>query len=141
MLFTLIPLLELYVLIELSRLISLSATIALVILTGALGAVLARREGLRAWRRLQDSLARHESPADELINGLLILVAGAVLITPGLITDLTGFALLVPPVRRYVRRRLVTYFRDRTIVMRHPPAGPPPYEIIDPPDTNSDPHN
>jgi len=104
LLFILVPLVELALLLWLADKTSWLCTLWLVILTGVVGAWLARREGLRCLRAIQDKTARGELPADSLLDGLMILVAGAVLVTPGILTDLLGFALLIPPFRRVVRR-------------------------------------
>jgi UPF0716 protein FxsA len=125
LLFTLIPLGELALLIWISTYTGPLFTISLVILTGAMGAWLARHEGLRCWLEVQRQLAEGQLPAEPLLDGLMILVAGALLITPGVVTDLVGFALLVPPIRRWVRRRLASHFRDRIVVHPMQGAGPP----------------
>ena len=134
LLFTLVPLIELALLIELGQLTNVATTISIVILTGIIGAYLARREGIKAWRRLEQSMREGVSPADELIEALLILIAGAVLITPGLLTDLFGFGLLIPPVRKWMRNRLSRHFRNR-IVISSPEARQQQYDydIIDVP--------
>ena len=140
LLFTLVPLIELALLIKLGQLTSVAMTIGIVILTGIIGAYLARREGIKAWRRLEKSMREGVSPADELIDALLILIAGAVLITPGLLTDLFGFGLLIPPVRKWFRNKLSRHFRNR-IVISSPDAQQQQYDydIIDvpPPDPPS----
>jgi len=102
-LFTLVPLLELYLLIKVGDLIGVWPTVSLVILTGALGAFLTRLEGLRVLRQVQAEFKEGRVPTAALLDGLLIVVAGAVLLTPGLITDALGFFLLLPPGRRVVR--------------------------------------
>lgn len=124
LLFTLVPLAELWLLVVLGRAVGLVPTLALVFVTGVLGAWLARSQGLAAIERARAASARGELPADALIDGVLILIAGAVLLTPGLLTDVFGFALLVPAgrrvVRREVRRRLARRARfaaGRVIVM------------------------
>jgi len=134
LLFTLVPLIELALLVKLGQMTSVTMTIGIVILTGIIGAYLARREGIKAWRRLEKSMREGVSPADELIEALLILIAGAVLITPGLLTDLFGFGLLIPPVRKWVRNRLSRHFRNR-IVISSPdaPQQQYDYDIIDVP--------
>ncbi len=104
--FTLVPLLELYLLVRIGEVVGTLPTIALVVGTGALGAWLTRLEGLRVLRRVQTELAQGRLPTTALIDGLLILVAGVLLVTPGLITDCCGFCLLVPPLRAIVRRWL-----------------------------------
>ena len=113
LLFTLVPLIELALLVKLGQMTSVAMTIGIVILTGIIGAYLARREGIKAWRRLEKSIREGVSPADELIDALLILIAGAVLITPGLLTDLFGFGLLISPMRRWVRNKLSRHFHNR----------------------------
>ncbi|MEM8962111.1 MAG: FxsA family protein, partial [Acidobacteriota bacterium] len=87
LLFTLVPLIELAVLVWLGQWVGLLPTIALVFVTGVLGAYLARRQGLITWTRVRAAMARGELPGEALIDALLILIAGAVLLTPGLITD------------------------------------------------------
>lgn len=110
LLFTLVPITELWLLIRIGGLIGLPATLALVLFTGAAGAALARREGLRSWLSVQGELAAGKIPGTELVHGLLILVAGIVLLTPGVLTDLAGLALLIRPVRRRLIARLRTRF-------------------------------
>ncbi|MEE4270061.1 MAG: FxsA family protein [Thermoanaerobaculales bacterium] len=112
-LFTVVPLIELGLLIQLGRVIGLAPTIAIVLLTGFAGAALARWQGLATLRRVQADMAEGRVPGEALVDGLLILVAGAVLLTPGLLTDLAGFLLLIPPTRAAVRRALVETFRGR----------------------------
>jgi UPF0716 protein FxsA len=118
-LFTLVPLVELYLLIEIGGAIGVAPTIAIVIVTGVLGAALARWQGLGVLRRLQDDLAAGRPPTDALIDGLLIFVAGAVLLTPGLITDALGLLLLVPAGRAVVRK-LVSAAVARNLVVHRP---------------------
>lgn len=109
-LFVLLPLVELALLIQIGQWIGLVWTLGLVVGTGLLGATLARRQGLRAWVAIQTELRAGRMPARELLDGLLVLIGGIVLLTPGILTDLAGFALLVPATRaafkRSLRRRL-----------------------------------
>ena len=100
LLFTLVPVVELALLIRIGGLLGTAPTLLLVIGTGFAGAWLARREGLRGWRAVRDEMAGGQLPGESLIHALLILVAGVVLITPGVLTDIAGILLLVPPVRR-----------------------------------------
>jgi UPF0716 protein FxsA len=79
------------------------ATVLLVVLTGFIGLLLARAEGRHTLRRIQRKLARGSLPEDELIDGALLIAAGAFLLTPGLVTDLVGFLLILPPTRYPVR--------------------------------------
>ena len=95
-LFTVVPLIELALLIKLGNLIGLWPTISIVIVTGVLGAALARNQGTRTVVAIRAELAEGRAPTESLLNGLLILVGGVVLLTPGLLTDLLGFSLLIP---------------------------------------------
>ena len=119
-LFTVVPLLELYLLIRVGDVIGVWPTVALVVFTGALGAFLTRLEGLRVLRRVQAEFQQGRVPTAGLLDGLLIVVAGAVLLTPGLITDAVGFFLLVPPGRRLVRDYVVAAAARRFGVSRPP---------------------
>lgn len=109
-LFVAVPALEIILLFHVGRLIGGWETFGVIVVTGVLGASLARREGLRAWNRIRSAMAEGRVPGAELVDGALILVAGAVLLTPGFITDFTGFFLLLPPGRALVRRWLLAYF-------------------------------
>ena len=119
LLLTIVPLVELVILFRLAERFSWEWTIALVVVTGVLGAWLARREGLKALARIRADLAAGVAPASAVMDGVLILAAGLVLVTPGVLTALCGFALLIPPIRRRIRRRLSEAFKKRTVVI-HP---------------------
>lgn len=106
LLFTVVPLVELALLIKLGNLIGLWPTILIVIATGVLGAALARSQGTRTVGAIRAELAQGRAPTESLINGLLILVGGVVLLTPGLLTDLLGFSLLVPFTRNWFKKEL-----------------------------------
>lgn len=109
-LFVGIPLLELAILVELGTLVGFWPTIALVLATGALGSLLARSQGFRVWTEMQAELQAGRMPVGNLLDGVLILVGGLLLLTPGLLSDLSGLVLLLPPTRaglkRVLRRRL-----------------------------------
>lgn len=113
LLFTLVPVAELMVLIEIGEAIGLGPTLLLIFVTGVVGAWLARREGARSWLEVQRELARGELPADSLLQGLMILVAGAFLVTPGVLTDAAGFLLLARPVRSALVDRLRSWLRRK----------------------------
>lgn len=102
--FICIPLVELFLLIRLSQETTLFTTIAIVIGTGILGSWLARREGIMAWTRFQQALGQGRAPSREIQDGLMIVFAAALLLTPGLLTDAFGFLLLVPPGRALIRK-------------------------------------
>ncbi|MCG8635026.1 MAG: FxsA family protein [Desulfobacterales bacterium] len=107
--FTLIPVIELYLLIQVGSVIGGLNTILLVIGTGFAGAWLARMEGMNTMFKVQQNLNQGLMPAEELIDALIILIAGLVLITPGLLTDFVGLMLLWPVTRnrfkRFLRRK------------------------------------
>jgi UPF0716 protein FxsA len=113
LLFTVVPLVELYLLVKIGGLIGVWSTIALVLVTGVFGAALARQQGMGVLRRFEQALRGGEVPTEPLADGFLILVAAAVLLTPGLITDGLGFILLIPRTRAFVRGALVGWFRRR----------------------------
>ena len=120
-----LPVVELALLIKIGRTIDIGPTVALVVLTGVIGAALAKHQGLRTLARIQEHLARGTIPAKEMVDGLLILIAGAVLITPGVITDAFGFVLLIPPTRALVRRAVTNYFKKRTTIVPPSLSSPP----------------
>jgi UPF0716 protein FxsA len=105
-LFVVVPLLELVLLIQLGQVVGLWPTIGLVVLTGVAGAALARAQGLRTLWAFQESTAQGRLPTHAIQDGLAILVGGALLLTPGLLTDVLGFALLLPPTRRWIQARV-----------------------------------
>jgi UPF0716 protein FxsA len=113
LLFMAIPLAEVALLIEVGSRIGVAATLLILIGTAVLGASLAHREGLRTWWRLQSKIASGVTPDEELLDGLLILIAGAMLLTPGLLTDAGGLFLLVPSGRQRVKRWLRDKFSQR----------------------------
>lgn len=107
-----IPLLELMLLIELGREIGFWPTIFLVIATGIFGAALARSQGMWIWMEIQHELQMGNMPADKLVDGLLILIGGIVLLTPGLLTDIFGFILLIPVTRNMFKNAISKKFRE-----------------------------
>ena len=98
-LFLVVPLLEIYLLIEIGGQIGPIATVSLVLFTAALGVFLLRLQGLATLNKVRTSLDKKELPAIALVEGLFLLVAGALLLTPGFFTDFVGFVILIPPVR------------------------------------------
>lgn len=118
LLLTIVPFVELILLVRLAELTSLSFTLVVVLVTGIVGATLARYQGWTTLLRIRRQLSDGHFPTDSLQDGAMILFAGALLLTPGLLTDAVGFALLVPPVRRVIKRliarRLRSSFRVQT---------------------------
>ncbi len=104
--FTVVPFLELYLLIGIGRQVGVLPTLGMVLLTGLLGAWLAKREGRRVLRTWRAATAQGRLPEDGILSGALVLVGGVLLVTPGVITDVVGFLLLIPPTRRFIAARL-----------------------------------
>ena len=104
LLFVLIPLVELAILVYLGTIIGAFYTVLIVVLTGILGAILTRSQGLATLSRIRSNLQRGILPAKELFDGALILVGGLLLLTPGIITDIFGLAVLVPQTRHVIGR-------------------------------------
>ena len=110
-----VPLVELILLHQLVQSWGLAETILLVLVTGIVGVGLARQQGLKAWQAVHTQLASGQSPSAEIMDGVMILIAGAFLMTPGLLTDTVGFSLLIPLARRLLRAKLVSWFKHRTV--------------------------
>lgn len=129
--FTLIPLAELYLLVEVGGRIGALPTIAIVLLTGFTGAWLARMEGLRTMMRVREQLNQGKMPTDELIDGVLILIAGIVLFTPGFLTDMVGLLLLFPPTRMAFRafavRKFTQWAASGRVHVQHSGFGQSPF--------------
>lgn len=117
LLFTVTPVVELTLLLRVHGAIGLGPTLALVLATGLGGAVLARWQGVRALGRVREALAAGRMPGRELFDGALILVAGTLLVTPGVLTDSLGLLLLLPPVRSLAARGLRRWAASRVQVV------------------------
>jgi UPF0716 protein FxsA len=118
LLFIVVPAVELALLIEIGSRVGTFHTLALIVATGAIGATLANRQGIRTLRTIQDELARGALPADAVQDGVIILIAGALLITPGILTDIVGFLCLIPAVRNAVKLRLRRRFESAVAEQR-----------------------
>ena len=112
--FTIIPIIEIYLLIKIGAMFGALTAVTLVILTGFLGAFLARMQGLQTLYRIQESLREGRMPSGELLDALLIVIAGLVLLTPGFLTDSAGFLLLIPATRNSIK-----YWLRRQIELRY----------------------
>lgn len=108
--FLIVPMIEIYLLLTVGSYLGVLPTVALVIFTAVLGVVLIRIQGLLTLYRVQEKIRHGEPPAEELLTGVALLLAGAFLLTPGFFTDTLGFLLLVPAVRRKLFARLVSKF-------------------------------
>ena len=103
-LFLATPVIELALLIKLGDIIGFFPTVAIILATGITGSYLAKREGISAWKRLNQKFSSGGLPGKELLDGVIILIAGALLITPGVLTDVLGFAGLIPLTRKWIRK-------------------------------------
>ncbi len=142
LLLTLTPIVELWILFRIAGATSPGFTVLLVIVTGIIGGILAKMEGLRVLEQLQRELQAGQLPAGPLLDGAMVLVAGALLLTPGVITDAVGFSLLAPPWRNILKKCLkrklkkmmasgrVRMYKDMGFgpIHRTPPPGAPPLE-------------
>lgn len=107
LLFLLIPFLEIYLLLTIGGIIGVLPTVFMVVFTAVLGAWLLRQQGFSTWQRFQSSLAEGKIPVYEMIEGPILLVGGALLLTPGFFTDALGFSCLFPPLRRKLARYVI----------------------------------
>ena len=106
LLFTLVPIIELALLIKIGQHIGVFYTLTLVIITGVLGAVLAREQGFRTLKKIESEINLGVMPGNEILNGVMILCGGILLLTPGLITDIIGFLILIPLTRELIKHWL-----------------------------------
>jgi UPF0716 protein FxsA len=136
-LFIVIPLIEIAVIIQVGQWLGVFNTIGLLLLVSVMGAWLVKRQGLGVWRRIRDQQQAGQVPAAAVFDGALILMAGALLLFPGFVTDVFGLLLLLPPVRAGVRAYLRRRYMARVQVVRsvrtatwsqteRPPYPPPP---------------
>jgi UPF0716 protein FxsA len=123
LLFIAVPLLELYVLLQVGGAIGVLPTIAILVVDSLLGTVLMRSQGRRAWQRFNLAVSEGRVPAREAIDGVLVVFGGALLLTPGFVTDIFGVLLLIPVTRPLVRRVLVRRFAGRMVASARS-AGP-----------------
>ncbi len=128
--FTVIPAVELYLLVSIGQWIGPLATVLIIVLTGLFGAALAKQEGTAVWTQLRADLGRGLPPASHLVEGAMVLAGGLLLLTPGLLTDLTGFTLILPFTRRPLAPLLSSWLlkRFRIQVAGGTPPGPVPVE-------------
>ena len=123
-LFIAVPLLELYVILQVGEAIGVLPTIAILIADSVLGSVLMRSQGRLAWQRFNLAVAEGRVPAREAIDGVLVVFGGALLLTPGFVTDVFGLLLLLPFTRPLLRRLLVRRFAARMVASARMPGRP-----------------
>ena len=138
--FILLPIAELWLIIEIGGSIGVGPTLALLIIDSLIGAALARSQSRVAWERFNIALAEGRIPAKEVFNGAMIILGGALLLTPGFITDIFGLILLIPPTRAVVRAFLARLAGRRGAVAfrvaefgyaKRPGGGPRPGQSYD----------
>jgi UPF0716 protein FxsA len=112
LLFTIVPFVELFLLLKVGEVVGFWPTVAMILVTGFVGAWLSKREGLRVWNEYQRALAELRMPDEGLTSALLVLVGGALMIAPGVLTDVTGILLMIPPIRRVVARWVEAYVSE-----------------------------
>ncbi len=122
-LFIAVPIVEIFAIIQVGQAIGVLPTIALLIADSILGSILMRSQGRAAWRRFNAAIAEGRVPAREVLDGVLVIFGGALLLTPGFVTDVFGIAFLLPPTRALVRRVLVRRFAGRMVVGAPPGRG------------------
>ena len=115
--FLVVPVVEIVLFIVVGRYIGLAATIAIVLATAVLGSWLVARQGRETLARFGSEMGEGRFPASTMAHGGMILVAGALLLTPGFLTDAVGFVLLLPPVREWIRLAVTRRYRDRWTVV------------------------
>jgi UPF0716 protein FxsA len=120
LIFVIVPIIELTLLIKVGSYIGAMNTVLVVILTAAIGAYMVKMEGIGVMYRIQKNMEEGIFPGDELISGMMILVAGALLLTPGFFTDVIGFVMLVPVSREFIKKIAKRYIKTKM---------PPPDEI------------
>lgn len=116
LLFTVVPLVELTLLLWIGEHTHWWVPVLMVVTTAMLGAALARWQGWQVLRRIQDEMRAGHMPADALVDGAMILVAGVLLVTPGVMTDVVGIVLLVPPLRHVIKRGLKAWLKSHVVV-------------------------
>lgn len=113
LLFTIIPTIELVILIKTGTIIGTLNTVIIIIITAVVGAYMVRLEGMGVMYRIRKNLVEGRFPAEELIDGLIIFIAGALLLTPGFVTDITGFIMIFPVTRNIVKTIIKKYIKRR----------------------------
>lgn len=116
LLFMLIPFFEMWILIEVGGWIGALPTIGLVVLTAMIGLSLLKQQGLSTLLRARRKMDEGAIPASELVSGVMIAVGGALLLTPGFVTDALGFALLIPQTRQWLLFKLIDRYRDKIVI-------------------------
>ena len=123
LLFVIVPIVELYTIIRMSGYIGFLNTLGVMLLIAVVGSWLVKREGLRVWRRFNESVAAGQVPTRDIVDGVLILGAGALLLTPGFFSDVLGLLMLFPPTRAFFRRLVLRKSRRNIVVIKRSPTS------------------
>lgn len=115
--FLVVPIVEIYVIVKVGGLLGVLPTVAILLAVSVVGAAVVRHEGRRAWQALNQAVAHGQMPGRELADGALVLTGGALLLTPGFVTDAVGLVLVLPPLRPFVRRALFALARRRARII------------------------
>lgn len=115
LLFVFVSVIELALLIKVGEIIGILNTVVIILLTAFIGAYMVKLEGLGVMRRIQQNICKGIFPAEELINGVMILIAGALLLTPGFFTDVIGFLMVFPVSRNLIKRVAKSYIKKRIV--------------------------
>jgi len=126
-LFIVVPIAELYVIIQVGQLIGVVPTLLLLLADALLGSLLLKHQGRGAWRRFNEALAARRFPGREVVDGVLIVIGGTLLLTPGFLSDIFGLFLLIPPTRAIARRLLMRFTLGRFAVVAMPGGGRGPF--------------
>ena len=118
-LFISVPIIELFLLIEVGKKISWELTVLIIFITAIIGARLTKIQGSQTIKNVQSALRLGKIPHREVLDGLMILVAGAILLTPGFLTDFVGFCLLIPKLRSYLQKFLKNFLKNKMIVRKN----------------------
>src|SRR3954449_7270291 len=122
-LFIVVPIAELYVIIQVGQLIGVVPTLLVLLADALLGSLLLKHQGRGAWRRFNEALAERRFPGREVVDGVLIVIGGTLLISPGFITDVFGLFLLIPPTRAIARSVLRRFTIGRVAILGSFPGG------------------
>ncbi len=145
LLFIIVPIAEIYVIIQVGQAIGALPTVALLIVDSIVGAWLLRSQGRRSWASFRETLATGRMPHREILNGALVILGGAFLLTPGFLTDIVGLLLLIPPTRHFIGRGVMRLLLRRgplrwgTVVMPQPGRRPPARPHAEPVDPDEPP--
>ena len=119
-LFLLIPIIELFIMFKIGKVIGLEITILIIIITAIIGAKLTKVQGAKAIKSAQSEIKSGKLPHKEVMDGIMIIIAGAFLLTPGFVTDIVGFSLLLPTLRSNYQKLLLAFIKTKILFAQSP---------------------